>query len=1056
MRKQRIATMLAGSTRSGERLAKVGILDGPQCPRCGDSNESMEHVIWNCPEWHGQRAPYVRAIVKIIARVRDGDASNESRLTADNLKAMLSKTCLRRCGLVADDPYLHSSEAAPLEEDPHAYQEIPIFDELQDHHRVAVQVDSCGRHVFYTDGTADNPLDPVCRRAAWSSVVAVGHPWNGAGPVTTSDQTVFRAELAAVARTFAVVRHPTRVVVDCEAVVNAVQARIDGDDNAYAHNQDLWRAIDAAIASRPVGFFAVEWISSHLPIEHAQHIHDEGGFEARHIFGNHSADLAAKQAMTMHTHDRRSFREAAYRAAIAPLVQCMQMEVWQAWLQRCPHFAKAASEDQCQERLNEADNDAGNDCTNVGDYWPHPDHSLDLPPDYDHEEEDQDMFGGGFDAPYAPVICGDPVEPMRDSERQPQSQTAVAATFPETEDTQDPSARLRKAIAEAIITDERNRPLAHALKKAQPNYPWHNETVEEIEDLKFQGRELTPLTMEPKKQHKHAVLGTVRTTVDFPEHYALHVRKWLETVRWPKFRDEDRTNGIQEAEASMTHEHQATWLQAAVDFELFAGIKLRTKSGEDMDWEQRSRTLAAIVKVLTRTNVFTLAGRPTRPKRFLEPAAKANAFAPLGLPPTQGFAGMPRWADSRTNELAAINAIRAQEAATQATTAGAATKPFAKGWIVDFTGYPAKFATREETRERNDLWMRAKAIEVSRGKAPGSTPRGQGTPLPKPTDAAADFDTERCRTHEAKRRKTQSPAKPRSSNNEDQSAVMTDRPACRKGQRQEASRRRANDIRERNEREAKKARKDIAPHALTLHAIIRAHCLDGFAMSRHDQLALRRKVKGPQAEDDTVHVDDGLGCRLAALSTPDARVVNTIMRTHAGTRATARPDADYQGNFEAAIVVAFHPQPSQAAEVADHLAALVVANHGARRELEAGSFELSVANAERGGEDHSGQDRAKRRCLGGFTRKQKADSAPICFYDDDNGCRGLATTTCTDTDQHYVDDHHPLTMIPIDRSKMARQTQGISVDASLRPPQLGRKGAAVGHCNGSFLNQSAG
>ena len=227
-------------------------------------------------------------------------------------------------------------------------------------------------------------------------------------------------------------------------------------------------------------------------------------------------------------------------------------------------------------------------------------------------------------------------------------------------------------------------------------------------------------------------------------------------------------------------------------------------------------------------------------------------------------------------------------------------------------------------------------------------------------------------------------------------------------------------------------------------------------MSRHDQLALRRKVKGPQAEDDTVHVDDGLGCRLAALSTPDARVVNTIMRTHAGTRATARPDADYQGNFEAAIVVALHPQPSQAAEVADHLAALVVANHGARRELEAGSFELSVANAERGGEDHSGQDRAKRRCLGGFTRKQKADSAPICFYDDDNGCRGLATTTCTDTDQHYVDDHHPLTMIPIDRSKMARQTQGISVDASLRPPQLGRKGAAVGHCNGSFLNQSAG
>ena len=147
-------------------------------------------------------------------------------------------------------------------------------------------------------------------------------------------QTVYRAELSAVAHVLTTATNPTRIVSDCQAVVNQVARMLQGaKHDGKGDHADLWAKVEEEINDKEPGYYEVEWINSHIDPEKAEAVERAGGFLASHIYGNANADLQAKEALALHPINHQEYSEAEDRIFLAAIGQALIVKIWQDFFQ---------------------------------------------------------------------------------------------------------------------------------------------------------------------------------------------------------------------------------------------------------------------------------------------------------------------------------------------------------------------------------------------------------------------------------------------------------------------------------------------------------------------------------------------------------------------------------------------------------------------------------------------------------------------------------------------------------------------------------------------------
>ncbi len=710
--RQRLFAIVTGSIRCADRLFKAKIVPDPTCMYCPPEIETADHLLWQCPRWHHIRMPYINAMREYITHV-----ARQSAARAQELRDMMRLPCFRNCGVIPGDHYLDSKHDAPPEQVPEFAAPRPPFEELTPRQQSDLQWED-GKVLAFVDGSTIYPEDLRRARSAWAVYFAPSHPWNVAAPVTTDDQTTYRAELTAVAHALAAARVPTLVVSDCESVVMAVTARLAGAATPTANNQDLWGVIDSAIVNRPRDYFGIEWVKSHLDNSRAEEIERRGGFQARKIWGNNHADLLAKDAIGKHTFLRQRYAAADDRVVLAMLVQRMLVAVWNAAIEENPAFARHATDGLWH--LQQDDDAEDQPSTSSSSAHPRPhlhaaqhdcgDHQGEEHGDDDPREQVNgvhDPHGGSL--PLDGAGLRQPLEQHRQYVDDRCSGSGNGGDW-----------RKRGSNIE----------VARRLMQTFPNYLWDHA------DGRFDVQVFAPdpmvtLVMRPQVYVRLPGRGMVNTSVSFLPHFAHPVRWWINSLRWTATPEEE---GL-----PATVANTVTYLECAIDFELSTGVRLTANDGSRLAWAEQAALLYRIVRAIGRTSTFVLNGRPiTTLAEALAPRTKVPSITALGAPLASGFARRPRWLAAKTPEVVAVNVFKAMTAARDGRVDPAtAVTTFAKHWKLDFAGYPHEGQWTPEPLDRLRERLRKQIDELRSEGEPGETREVASPPILADTPSGA-------------------------------------------------------------------------------------------------------------------------------------------------------------------------------------------------------------------------------------------------------------------------------------------------------------------------------
>ena len=321
--RQRVYSIIAGSLRAYDRLAKADLCENASCQLCGDADGTLAHVFWKCPIFQDERAPFIEALNKYKEIVANG-----SPWRAAALQTTIETPCVKNCGVIPDDPYLHSAMNQPKIENANFCQQLPEeahndrgnFRHFENHLNDRLKV--------YVDGSAFFPTDWRRTRAGWGVYVADGHPYNTKGFLPGLAQTSYRAELAAVAQAMTVIPDSLHIVSDCQSVVDHVQAVYNEDPCEETADLDLWKIIKNRVADHPPNHYHITWIRSHVTPAEALQIEEAGGHNRAEYAANDCADTLAKQGAMMHDIRWENYDAATDREIVATIIQRMQATVW--------------------------------------------------------------------------------------------------------------------------------------------------------------------------------------------------------------------------------------------------------------------------------------------------------------------------------------------------------------------------------------------------------------------------------------------------------------------------------------------------------------------------------------------------------------------------------------------------------------------------------------------------------------------------------------------------------------------------------------------------------
>ncbi len=320
--KQRASAIIAGSVRAFDRLHAAGLCDGKQCQLCGAISGTTEHIIWDCPVFSQTRAPFLDAIHAYTEHVRKRDNARAEWITD-----LMSKPCVRCCGVIPDDPFLYSEQNAPRKDQGNWCITNPRDGDIEEEVRQTQKYRN-NRLLVYVDGSAFNPTDPRRTRAGWAIYLADNHPSNAYGHLPGAAQNSFRAELAAALHAITVIKEPLHIVSDCRGVVDGIKGMILGDPPPRGDDADLWNSIHRILDSNGRDGYDITWVKSHVTEKQAKEIDAAGGFDYDDIMANGKVDDLAKRGAGTHGANHQHFLAADDREIIANLVQRLQTTVW--------------------------------------------------------------------------------------------------------------------------------------------------------------------------------------------------------------------------------------------------------------------------------------------------------------------------------------------------------------------------------------------------------------------------------------------------------------------------------------------------------------------------------------------------------------------------------------------------------------------------------------------------------------------------------------------------------------------------------------------------------
>ena len=257
-----MATMATGGIWSYERHHEAGHLESPICQECQHPVGDAVHLHVDCPVWqqaHSTEDPDV-----LLA----GEA-RERGWWAD-CRALWQR------GLVPWGLYGPQILATP---GPESWE------------RAYTWAGGITCPVVYTDGSGINPADHRIRRCGWG---VWGESGWARGPLASTQQTVFRAELYAVVWALEHSQGPLEVVSDCKGVVNRANGILEGDQvHSRLHHVDLRLRYQRAVSGRRIH---VRWVPAHLPW------YEAGGPRITRTdwWGNGAADQQAQDGVKLH------------------------------------------------------------------------------------------------------------------------------------------------------------------------------------------------------------------------------------------------------------------------------------------------------------------------------------------------------------------------------------------------------------------------------------------------------------------------------------------------------------------------------------------------------------------------------------------------------------------------------------------------------------------------------------------------------------------------------------------------------------------------------------
>ncbi len=270
---QQLQAVIAGSLRAPSRTYEARLADSAKCKHCPELKATLEHIIWHCPTWSNTRDKYVLAMEKYIEMIEKSDFDRGRRA-----RSIIQLPCFRNCGVAPESQYFIQGGAQTPDDDIGLGERNSDMTDLTNEQKAALGYDQDGRVLAFTDGTAVCPDDPRRRRAAWGIHYAHQHPWNRNAPVAGPVQTVYRAELLAVLHAVKSATAPTRVVSDCQSVVEQLRDTLAGAPRkASGDHAELWEEMNNIIQGRPQGYYAVDWVASHADLDMADSIERAGG-----------------------------------------------------------------------------------------------------------------------------------------------------------------------------------------------------------------------------------------------------------------------------------------------------------------------------------------------------------------------------------------------------------------------------------------------------------------------------------------------------------------------------------------------------------------------------------------------------------------------------------------------------------------------------------------------------------------------------------------------------------------------------------------------------------
>ncbi len=248
--------------------------------------------------------------------------------------------------------------------------------------------------------------------------------------------------------------------------------------------------------------------------------------------------------------------------------------------------------------------------------------------------------------------------------------------------------------------DLANRDLARHIRDVTPGYEWCAHAVDGLEEIRIPD---PPHEVQLRRTGKAFIQGRGEVHVAHadPPSYMEPIRWRWNQLKWTTAPGEAVPN-----EPAWT----SSFLECVIDLELSTGFRIGADGAAPTSWAEKARILAYTIRAAARIYGLVKGTTNITLKQAVSPRTDSPSLTLLGAPLVSGFGRRPIWLSSRTPEVVACNVWRARRAERQATEQQDRTcrgRLFARGWEIDYRGYPAEDRWTSEAEKR----LKQKAAE---------------------------------------------------------------------------------------------------------------------------------------------------------------------------------------------------------------------------------------------------------------------------------------------------------------------------------------------------------